>query len=110
MKLTTHVLDLAQGRPGVGIAVRLLRVGAGAETPLAVAVTTEAGRTDEPLAQDLPAGAYELRFAVGAYFASAGISAFYDVIPVRFRIDDAERDYHVPLLISAWGYTTYLGR
>ena len=110
MKLTTHVLDVAAGRPGVGIAVTLVHISEGGETVVGGAVTKATGRTAQPLAHDLPAGTYELRFTVGSYYAISATRAFYDVIPVRFRIEDERRDYHVPLLISPFGYSTYLGQ
>jgi 5-hydroxyisourate hydrolase len=102
--LTTHVLDVARGRPAAGVAVELWRDG----KLLTAAVTNADGRCDAPLVApgELRAGAYELRFAVGAYF---GDDAFLDVVPVRFRVADAGAKYHVPLLVTPWSYSTYRG-
>ncbi len=106
-KLTTHVLDTAKGRPGAGIIVELHRWEAGAATCLIRTVTNADGRTDAPLleGESLQAGLYEITFAVGAYFQDG----FLETVPVRFRIDDPSRHYHVPLLCSPWSYSTYRG-
>ena len=104
-RLTTHVLDTARGKPGVGIRIELY----GADgTKLAETRTNAEGRTDAPLLEGgrLRAGAYELVFHVGAYF---GAEAFFERIPVRIKIADANQHYHVPLLCSPWSYTTYRG-
>jgi 5-hydroxyisourate hydrolase len=103
--LTTHVLDVARGRPAAGVKVELWRDGR-----LVVAQTTnDDGRCDAPLVADgaLRPGEYELRFAVGDYFG--GEAEFLDVVPVRFRVADAGAKYHVPLLVTPWSYSTYRG-
>jgi 5-hydroxyisourate hydrolase len=107
-KLTTHVLDTAQGRPGAGIAVELYRIEGETGTLVGKATTNRDGRTDKPLLEgdDLRAGTYQLVFHIGAYFKSQG---FLDVVPIRFRIEDAGAHYHVPLLCSPWSYSTYRG-
>ncbi len=102
MSLTTHVLDVARGRPAAGVAITLLRDG----DVLATAVTNADGRTDAPLLDTLEAGQYELRFAVGDYFGEAG---FLDVVPVRFGVVDPGAHHHVPLLVAPGGYSTYRG-
>jgi 5-hydroxyisourate hydrolase len=107
--VSTHVLDTAHGVPAAGITVRLFARGAGERKPLATAVTNAEGRTGTPLATDLAPGAYELVFAVGDYFARDGIATFFDEIAVRFVVTDGAGRYHVPLLLSPWGYTTYRG-
>jgi hydroxyisourate hydrolase len=107
--LTTHVLDTALGRPAAGVEIMLLRGG----DELARAVTNADGRTDAPLLDPLPAGVYELRFAVGGYLRAAGHALtdppFLDVVPVRFGIASAGAHHHVPLLVSPWAYSTYRG-
>jgi 5-hydroxyisourate hydrolase/2-oxo-4-hydroxy-4-carboxy-5-ureidoimidazoline decarboxylase len=109
-RLTTHVLDIARGRPAAGIAIELVRLpGDGAEVPLASAVTDADGRTPEPLLDPLQPGIYELRFAVGAYFEAAGEPPFLDVVPVRFGVSAPDEHHHVPLLVSPWSYSTYRG-
>jgi 5-hydroxyisourate hydrolase len=107
-KLTTHVLDTAQGRPGVGIAIELYRLEGEIGTLVASAKTNRDGRTDAPLleGEKLRTGTYQLVFHVGAYFKSQG---FLDVVPIRFTIADAGAHYHVPLLCSPWSYSTYRG-
>jgi 5-hydroxyisourate hydrolase len=101
MSLTTHVLDLAAGRPAAGVAITLLRDGA----EVARAVTNADGRTGAPLLETLEAGEYELRFAVGDYFGPG----FLDVVPVQFTVVDPSEHHHVPLLVAPGGYSTYRG-
>jgi 5-hydroxyisourate hydrolase len=103
-RLTTHVLDTAQGRPGRGIRIELFLEGA----LVANATTNQDGRTDAPLLEGdrLRPGLYELVFHVGPYFAGQG---FLDSVPVRFRVADPAQHYHVPLLCSPWSYSTYRG-
>jgi 5-hydroxyisourate hydrolase len=103
MSLTTHVLDVARGRPAAGVAIELLRGG----EVVASAVTNADGRTDAPLLETLAAGEYELRFAVGDYFG--GEARFLDVVPVRFGVSDPDAHHHVPLLVAPGGYSTYRG-
>jgi 5-hydroxyisourate hydrolase len=107
--LSTHVLDLARGTPAAGVAIVLYALDGETRTPLGSAITNADGRTDAPLAADLGTGTYELVFAVGAYFARGATASFFEAIPIRFRIDAAEGHYHVPLLLSPWGYSTYRG-
>jgi hydroxyisourate hydrolase len=114
--LTTHVLDVALGRPAAGVALELVRLAdGGREEPLAQAVTNADGRTDVPLlgAGALTVGRYELRFAVGPYLRAAGHAVadppFLDVVPVRFGVSRPGEHHHVPLLLSPWSYSTYRG-
>jgi hydroxyisourate hydrolase len=113
--LTTHVLDLAQGRPAAGMRVELWRMEPdGARTWLTTAVTNNDGRVDAPLlaGDDFLVGTYELVFAVDAYFAVEGLGAsppFLTSVPVRFTIADLDAHYHVPLLVTPWAYSTYRG-
>jgi 5-hydroxyisourate hydrolase len=107
-RLTTHVLDTANGRPAAGIAVDLSILDKGQWKVLKTVRTNADGRTDAPLLEGdaFRPGAYELAFHLGSYFKSQG---FLDLVPVRFVITDADAHYHVPLLCSPWGYTTYRG-
>ena len=107
-RLTTHVLDTARGKPGAGIPVELYRLENEISTLVAKATTNRDGRTDAPLLDgaSFRTGTYQLVFHIGAYFAGQG---FLDLVPVRFTIADAAAHYHVPLLCSPWGYTTYRG-
>ncbi|WP_225772387.1 hydroxyisourate hydrolase [Inquilinus sp. Marseille-Q2685] len=114
-RLTTHVLDTAHGRPGMGIAVALYRLDGDRHTLIAETRTNADGRCDAPLlaGDDFRPGSYELVFAVGAYFRTAGVALadppFLDQVPIRFGIAHADQHYHVPLLISPWSYSTYRG-
>lgn len=107
-RLSTHVLDTARGAPAAGIALELCRIEGDERTVVTRAVTNNDGRTDAPLATALPAGTYDLVFEVGPYFARTDTPSLYDTIPVRFRIGASGR-YHIPLLLSPWGYSTYRG-
>jgi 5-hydroxyisourate hydrolase len=116
-RLTTHVLDTARGRPISDITIALWRLGIrGEERQLLKTVRTNAdGRTDKPLlvGDEMATGVYELVFFVGPYFAEQGLvdalTPFLNQVPVRIGIADAQAHYHVPLLASPWGYTTYRG-
>lgn len=110
--ITTHVLDTARGRPAAGVAVMLERVHADAESVLlARAVTDADGRARTLLAAGtaLDAGTYRLTFDTGAYFESRGAEAFYPSITVLFAVRDPSQHYHVPVLLSPFGYSTYRG-
>jgi len=109
--LTTHVLDTMHGQPASGLSLRLRR---GDET-LVEAVTNLDGRVDKPLlnGDSLAPGAYRLEFDVGEYFRDLGVPlpdpAFLETVIVDFGIADAGAHYHVPLLVSPYGYSTYRG-
>jgi 5-hydroxyisourate hydrolase len=113
-KLSTHVLDTANGRPAKGVAIELFRHEATGRVRVATAITNADGRTDAPLLEGdaFLAGRYELVFQVGDYFASIGVAdarQFLDEIPIVFMITNREAKYHVPLLVSPWAYSTYRG-
>lgn len=109
--LTTHVLDTMHGRPAAGVGLRLSRDG---ET-LKAAVTNADGRVDAPLltGERLTAGRYRLEFDIGDYYRGLGIAlpepAFLDVVVIDFGVADTAAHYHVPLLVSPFGYSTYRG-
>ena len=114
-KLTTHVLDTARGRPGSGVAIALYRMR-GLEREFIHGFTTNVdGRCDTPLLEgsNFAVGIYEMDFAIGDYFAREGVKLpeprFVDVVTLRFGISDAQAHYHVPLLASPYGYSTYRG-
>lgn len=113
--LTTHVLDTANGRPAAGVRITLYRLDEDARAHVAETVTNQDGRTDAPLIAkgQLRAARYELVFEIGAYFTAQGLAdagpAFLDRVPVVFGIGDADEHYHVPLLVSPYGYSTYRG-
>ena len=113
--LTTHVLDTAKGCPAAGLRVLLRRwVGDRVET-LGEFRTNADGRCDTPIlpVAEFACGTYELLFHAGEYLRRTGQASadplFLDLIPIRFGIDDAEAHYHVPLLLSPYGYSTYRG-
>jgi 5-hydroxyisourate hydrolase len=105
--VTTHVLDTARGRPAAGVDVRLERV-VGGET-LAQGTTDGDGRITELGPDGLPAGGYRLVFGTGGYFGAGGQVTFYPRVVVEFEIADPGQHYHVPLLVSPHGFTTYRG-
>ena len=116
-RLTTHVLDIAQGCPAASMVVELWRLDAARDTRalLRTARTNADGRTADPMLADdeMTTGVYELVFAVGDYFRAQGMPtaepAFLDRVPIRFGIADPAAHYHVPLLTSPWAYSTYRG-
>ncbi|MEM8537865.1 MAG: hydroxyisourate hydrolase [Pseudomonadota bacterium] len=110
--LTTHVLDTAAGVPAAGMQVDLFRLSEdGGRQHLASMMTNDDGRTDSPIlpSGQFATGQYELVFQAGAYFARDEAISFLADIPIRFGINDAMSHYHVPLLVSPFGYATYRG-
>jgi 5-hydroxyisourate hydrolase len=114
-RLTTHVLDTANGRPGAGIQLTLYRNLGERYALLKDAVTNADGRCDEPLLEGaaFSPGRYRLVFACGPYFAAAGVKLadppFIDDVVLDFGVADGTATYHVPLLVSPWSYSTYRG-
>ncbi len=116
-KLTTHVLDTANGKPGAGMALSLFRVEGATRKELVVTSTNSDGRCDAPLLEGLQfiPGTYELEFGVGDYFGKTGEAStsagprFLDTVLIRFGISSPEEHYHVPLLVSPFAYSTYRG-
>ncbi|ABR90011.1 Transthyretin-like protein [Janthinobacterium sp. Marseille] len=115
-KLSTHVLDITKGKPGAGVKLALYTVdAAGNKEILKNAVTNDDGRCDAPLLQgaEMQVGKYELVFAAGDYFAAQGVDLpsprFVDEVVLAFGIADASQNYHVPLVVSPWAYSTYRG-
>jgi 5-hydroxyisourate hydrolase len=114
-RLTTHVLDTATGNPAAGLSIDLFVLDGDDRTRIKSVTTNSDGRCDAPLLSGdaLAVGEYELVFHAGDYLRQSGAAlsepAFLDVIPIRFGIADAGAHYHVPLLISPYGYSTYRG-
>ncbi|GAA4013792.1 hydroxyisourate hydrolase [Actimicrobium antarcticum] len=114
-KLSTHVLDITTGKPGVGVAIELYAIDLGVRTLLSRVMTNSDGRCDAPLLEGagLRVGMYELVFAAGDYFAAQGVVVpvprFVDRVTLGFGIASAQENYHVPLLVSPWAYSTYRG-
>jgi len=112
--LTTHVLDTARGCPAAGLKIELYRLEGESRTHLKTLVTNDDGRTDTQIlpAAEFATGTYELVFHAGAYLDASGTPPetprFLDVIPLRFGMSEAQH-YHVPLLLSPFGYSTYRG-
>jgi 5-hydroxyisourate hydrolase len=112
-RLTTHVLDTAAGKPAAGMKIELFRQGETA--PLRTLHTNADGRAVGPILEGagFAAGRYELRFHAGDYLRASGVAlsdpAFLDIIPIAFGIADPAGHYHVPLLLSPYGYSTYRG-
>jgi 5-hydroxyisourate hydrolase len=113
-RLTTHVLDTATGKPAAGLSIELFHIDGDVRTLLRSVVTNDDGRCDAPLlaGAEFRTGEYELVFAAGDYLRRQGTKlpepAFLDSVPIRFGM--AERvHYHVPLLVSPYGYSTYRG-
>lgn len=113
--LTTHVLDTARGTPAAGLRIELYRIMDGGRAKLAEMVTNADGRTDGPILPKgrFDRGTYELVFFAGAYLDASGAAPeaprFLDEIPIRFGISEPDAHYHVPLLLSPFGYSTYRG-
>ncbi len=112
--LTTHVLDTARGRPAAGLRIVLYRLDGDTRTEIAQAHTNDDGRTDTPIlpADQFAPGRYELVFHVGDWLDAQGIAGddprFLDQVPIRFGMAQPLH-YHVPLLLSPYGYSTYRG-
>lgn len=113
--LTTHVLDTARGVPAAGLSIELFRLDGENRALLGTFETNADGRTDAPVlpVEAFSTGTYELVFHAGAYIARSGAAlaegVFLDVVPIRFTISDPAAHYHVPLLLSPYGYATYRG-
>jgi len=107
--ITTHVLDTAAGCPGRAIAIELERLD-GSWHPVGAGVTDGDGRlrTLTP-AGALAVGMYRIRFHTGQYFAAQDIAHFFPVVEIHFHVADETQHYHVPLLLSPYGYSTYRG-
>lgn len=114
-RLTTHVLDTMAGRPARGLRIELYRLAGHERRHLKTVETNEDGRIDRPLLEgaELEKGCYELVFAAGAYLRASSVHLpeppFLEEIPIRFGIAEPGQHYHVPLLLSPYGYSTYRG-
>jgi 5-hydroxyisourate hydrolase len=114
-KLSTHVLDIMHGKPGAGVGIQLFAIRDGNRVLLKTDTTNADGRCGAPLLEgdSLQIGQYELIFAAGDYFAALGVELptprFIDRVTLAFGIYDASQNYHVPLVVSPWAYSTYRG-
>jgi 5-hydroxyisourate hydrolase len=111
--LSTHVLDTARGIPAAGVIVDLHHLHNGEREHVRTSATNPDGRTSELLGSDLEPGTYEITFHVGEYFranrAAVADPPFLDLVTVRFGMAEVNGHYHVPLLVSPYGYSTYRG-
>jgi 5-hydroxyisourate hydrolase len=107
--ITTHVLDISRGRPAKGIPILLEIKRESGWAEVGHALTDADGRAQQILRSPLIAGVYRLSFDVEIYFQENGVEGFYPVASVVFHVRDANQHYHVPLLLSPFGYSTYRG-
>lgn len=110
-RISTHILDLARGKPASGMTVQLeTQEPSGTWRLLNSASTGHDGRCGQLLAgDDLAPGFYRLRFDTAAYFAALRVETLYPSVEVTFQVREGESQFHIPLLLSANGYTTYRG-
>ena len=111
MGISTHILDTASGKPATGVSVTLEHLVDGAWVQLNQAVTDADGRCKHllPLGNPVQPGIYRIHFATSSYYAAHKIEGLYPYVEIVFEITDSEQHYHVPLLLTANGYTTYRG-
>lgn len=108
--ITTHVLDVTLGKPGAEIKVELWKITDTTRTFIANGITNDDGRIDTVLLEKVEDGEFELVFFVKEYFQRLEVeNNFLTTIPIRFNTDKAQSHYHIPLLLSGWGYQTYRG-
>ncbi|WP_416042837.1 hydroxyisourate hydrolase [Bacillus halotolerans] len=112
-KLTTHILDLTCGKPAANVKIELKRLNEEV-IPVKEAFTNDDGRVDTPLlaGEELVSGEYVMEFHAGDYFAGKKTNTaepFLTIVTVRFHLSDPEADYHIPLLLSLFGYQVYRG-
>ncbi|TNF24743.1 MAG: hydroxyisourate hydrolase [Deltaproteobacteria bacterium] len=109
--ITTHVLDTAKGKPGKGIQVTLEKKSGNEYQRIGGGKTNDDGRLPGLLADDyeLESGIYRISFDTGSYYKSEGLKCFYPEASIVFEIENPTEHFHVPLLISGYGYSTYRG-
>ncbi|WOJ95915.1 hydroxyisourate hydrolase [Congregibacter brevis] len=110
-QITTHILDTALGQPASAVPLALFQLQDNEWTELSSGVTNDDGRIAGLLAADhvLPAGTYRMHFDTSAYFSNRDLDVFYPYVDVVFNLDDSGEHYHIPLLLSPFGYSTYRG-
>lgn len=108
--ITTHILDISIGKPATGVAVKLDRqMDDGTWEPVGSATTDDDGRARDLVGGPLTAAVHRLTFEVGRYFTARRVEAFYQDVSIAFVVRDTSQHYHVPLLLSPYGYSTYRG-
>ena len=111
-RITTHILDVASGKPAAGVPVVLeYKTQTSGWQPVGQGVTNSDGRIVTLLSPDeaLIPGHYRLLFDTSSYYPTGGVECFFPQVTISFVVNDAEQHYHVPLLLSPYGYTTYRG-
>lgn len=110
-RISTHILDLALGKPASDVPVRLERQEPSGWRGVASDRTDQDGRCSQllPEGEELSAGSYRLSFDIASYYDTQNIQALYPVVEVTFQVRDGETQLHIPLLLSPNGYTTYRG-
>ena len=110
-QITTHILDTARGCPAEGVAITLYQQSGDGWTALAQGITNSDGRVADLLEQgvQLAEDTYRMHFAVSGYFRNRGHKHFYPYVDVVFNVDADGQHYHIPLLLSPYGYSTYRG-
>jgi 5-hydroxyisourate hydrolase len=107
--ITTHVLDTSRGAPAAGVPVVLEQAADSGWEPVGRSTTDADGRSSDLLSSPPEAGRYRLTFDTRAYFSASGEAGFYPEVSVTFVVEAGEDHYHVPLLLSPFGYSTYRG-
>ena len=107
--ISTHVLDTTRGEPAAGVAVTMWRLDGIKPVSLGTRETDGDGRIDDVLEGALAAGSYRMSFEVGAYYKTKGVAAFLDRVTIDFTLNDTQRRYHIPLLMSPFSCTSYRG-
>lgn len=109
-QITTHILDLSTGAPASGVSVTLFQGSGEGRVPVASGKTDSDGRVSDWLEDGvLPEGIYSIAFESGEYFQVQGVESFYPQVEIAFQVAPGGQHYHVPLLLSPWGYSTYRG-
>lgn len=110
-QITTHVLDTSEGKPAVGVSIELFEQKDGRWSSLAKGITNADGRVAELLSEDkvLDAGLYKMNFNTGDYFIAKKTQGFYPYVDIVFELEGDGSHYHIPLLLTAFGYSTYRG-
>jgi len=110
MGLSTHILDTALGRPAAGVKLGLWQLQAAGWTEIGAGVTDADGRCRTLLGEaELEAGEYSIRFETAAWYEAQGLQGLYPHVAIVFTVRDPAQHYHIPLLLTANGYTTYRG-
>jgi 5-hydroxyisourate hydrolase len=110
MGLSTHILDTALGRPAVGVKLALWQLHTTGWTEIGTGITDSDGRCRTLLGEaELEVGEYSIRFETGAWYEAQGLQGLYPHVAIVFQVRDPGQHYHIPLLLTANGYTTYRG-